>query len=65
MEFSLFARDGIFEARAVSGVDDALAQATEAGLAGHQEKGRVEIRMILAQILFSLVSIGKLIYILN
>lgn len=46
MQFALFARDGIFEARTVSRVNHALAQASKPGFTGHEEQRGVKVRMI-------------------
>ena len=56
LQLALLAGDGVLEARTVAGVDDALAQATEAALAWHQKQRRVEERVVLAQVFLALVA---------
>lgn len=54
LHFPLLARQRILQSRIVATVHNLLAYLSEATLAGHDEQWRIEERMILPQIFFSL-----------
>ena len=57
LDLALLTGDWIAHFRIIAGIDDCLAESSKFGLSTHDEQWRVEKRMVLAQVFFSLVTL--------